>query len=152
MTTITIIKNSNIFESQCQTLVNTINCVGVMGKGIALEMKKRYPDMFEKYKEYCNRGLIDIGSLWIYKHVSENEITKRILNFPTKKHWKDKSEYSFIEKGMQKFVETYKDKGITSIAFPMLGCNNGGLEKDIVLEIMVKYLVKCENIIVEIYQ
>ena len=152
MTTITIIKNSNIFESQCQTLVNTINCVGVMGKGIALEMKKRYPDMFEKYKEYCNRGLIDIGSLWIYKHVSEKEITKRILNFPTKKHWKDKSEYSFIEKGMQKFVETYKDKGITSIAFPMLGCNNGGLEKDIVLEIMVKYLVKCENIIVEIYQ
>ena len=70
MTTITIIKNSNIFNTQCQTLVNTINCVGVMGNGLALEIKNRYPSMFEKYKEYCNRGLINIGSLWLYKNIS----------------------------------------------------------------------------------
>ena len=60
MLTITIIKNSNIFNSKCQTLVNTVNCVGVMGKGLALEMKKRYPLLFEQYKTFCDKKLIDI--------------------------------------------------------------------------------------------
>lgn len=145
--TLTIIKNRNIFDSQCQTIVNTVNCVGVMGKGLALEMKKRYPNMFDKYKDYCDKGLIDIGKLWLYKHSDD----KWILNFPTKKHWKNGSEYEYIEEGMKKFVETYQEKGITTIAFPMLGCNNGGLEKDIVIQIMTKYLIKCDNLIVEIY-
>ena len=152
MLTISIIKDRNIFDSQCQTIVNTVNCVGVMGKGIALEMKNRYPDMFEKYKNLCENKLIDIGKLWIYTHIVEKEIVKRILNFPTKIHWKNKSEYEYIEKGMQKFIETYQDKNITSIAFPMLGCNNGGLDSDVVLEIMLKYLSKCDNLIVEIYK
>lgn len=145
--TLTIIKNRNIFDSQCQTIVNTVNCVGVMGKGLALEMKKRYPNMFDKYKDYCDKGLIDIGKLWLYKHSDD----KWILNFPTKKHWKNSSEYEYIEEGMKKFVETYQEKGITTIAFPMLGCNNGGLEKDVVIQIMTKYLIKCDNLIVEIY-
>lgn len=147
MMTLTIIKNRNIFDSQCQTIVNTVNCVGVMGKGLALEMKKRYPNMFDKYKDYCDKGLIDIGKLWLYKHSDD----KWILNFPTKKHWKNSSEYEYIEEGMKKFVETYQEKGITTIAFPMLGCNNGGLEKDVVIQIMTKYLIKCDNLIVEIY-
>ena len=145
--TLTIIKNRNIFDSQCQTIVNTVNCVGVMGKGLALEMKKRYPNMFDKYKDYCDKGLIDIGKLWLYKHSDD----KWILNFPTKKHWKNGSEYEYIEEGMKKFVETYQEKGITTIAFPMLGCNNGGLEKDVVIQIMTKYLIKCDNLIIEIY-
>ena len=119
-----------------------------MGKGLALEMKNRYPSMFETYKEYCNRGLIDIGILWLYKYSDG----KWILNFPTKKHWKYKSEYEYIEKGMEKFISSYKEKGITSIAFPMLGCNNGGLDKEIVLQIMLKYLSKCDNLIIEIYK
>ena len=147
MTTISIIKDSNIFNSKCQTLVNTINCVGVMGKGLALEMKNRFPTMFEKYKDLCDKQLIDIGKLWLYKDFNGTWI----LNFPTKKHWKLNSEYEYIEEGMKKFVETYKEKNITTIAFPMLGCNNGGLDKDIVLEIMAKYLIKCDGLIVEIY-
>lgn len=146
MLTLTIIKNSNIFNSHCKTLVNTINCVGVMGKGLALEMKNRYPEMFEQYHSFCERNLIDIGKLWLYKTDD-----KWVLNFPTKKHWKNNSEYEYIELGMQKFLETYKDKNIKSIAFPMLGCNNGGLNKDKVLEIMTKYLIKCEDIIIEIF-
>ena len=146
MLTISVIRNSDIFKSQCQTIVNTINCVGVMGKGLALEMKKQYPQMFDKYKGLCDKGLLDIGKLWLYK-----DEEKWILNFPTKKDWRNPSEYSFIEYGMQKFIETYQSKSITSIAFPMLGCNNGGLDKDLVLEIMTKYLVKCDNLIVEIY-
>lgn len=147
MLTITTINERNIFETRCQTIVNTVNCVGVMGKGIALEMKNRYPEMFEKYKDFCQKGYIDIGKLWLYKYSDE----KWILNFPTKKHWKDNSEYEYIEEGMKKFLNTYKERGIKTIAFPMLGCNNGGLDKDKVLQIMVQYLIKCEDIIVEIY-
>ena len=147
MLTLTIINDRNIFDSQCQTIVNTINCVGVMGKGIALEMKKRYPEMFDKYKDYCDKGLINVGKLWLYKHSDE----KWILNFPTKKHWKNKSEYEYIESGMIKFLETYKERGIKTIAFPMLGCSNGGLDKDIVIQIMAKYLIQCTDLIVEIY-
>jgi O-acetyl-ADP-ribose deacetylase (regulator of RNase III) len=119
-----------------------------MGKGLALEMKNRYPDMFEKYKDFCEKGLIDIGKLWVYKHSDD----KWVLNFPTKKDWRNKSEYEYIDKGMKKFVETYKEKGIKTIAFPMLGCSNGGLDKDIVIQIMTKYLIKCTDLIVEIYE
>lgn len=148
MLTVSIISNRNIFDTQCQTIVNTVNCVGVMGKGIALEMKNRYPDMFEKYKTFCDNKLIDIGKLWLYKNPDD----KWILNFPTKTHWRYQSEYDYIEKGMQKFIETYKDKNIKSIAFPMLGCSNGGLDVNVVLEIMMCYLSKCDDLIVEIYK
>lgn len=147
MLTISVISDRNIFNTQCQTIVNTINCVGVMGKGIALEMKNRYPEMFEKYKGFCEKQLIEVGKLWLYK--SED---KWILNFPTKIHWKNNSEYDYIKKGMVKFVETYKEKGIKSIAFPMLGCSNGGLDVNVVLEIMMCYLSKCDDLIVEIYK
>lgn len=146
MTIITILENKDIFQTQCKTIVNPINCVGVMGKGIALEMKKRYEDMFVKYFEFCSHKMIDIGKLWLYKTDE-----KWILNFPTKKDWKDKSEYDYIELGMKKFFETYQEKGIETIAFPMLGCGNGGLDKNIVLEIMTKYLIKCKNLNIEIY-
>jgi O-acetyl-ADP-ribose deacetylase (regulator of RNase III) len=148
MLTVSIISNRNIFDTQCQTIVNTVNCVGVMGKGIALEMKNRYPDMFEKYKTFCDNKLIDIGKLWLYKNPDD----KWILNFPTKTHWRYQSEYDYIEKGMQKFIETYKDKNIKSIAFPMLGCSNGGLNEEKVLEIMMKYFSKCDELIIEIYR
>lgn len=147
MKNITII-NGNIFNTKVQTIVNTINCVGVMGKGIALVFKLRYPQMFNIYKQYCAAHLIDIGKLWLYKGESS---APWVLNFPTKTHWKLPSEYTYIEKGLQKFVDSYKDKGITSIAFPLLGANNGGLDKNVVLNIMINYLKKCD-IPVEIYQ
>lgn len=143
---IKIIKG-NIFNTKAQTIVNTVNCVGVMGKGIALVFKLRYPKLFEQYQKYCSLHLIDIGKLWIYKGDQKDPW---VLNFPTKTHWKLPSEYTYIEKGLQKFVDTYKDKGITSIAFPLLGANNGGLDKDKVLELMQSYLQKCD-IPIEIY-
>ena len=144
---VTII-NGNIFNTESQTIVNTVNCVGVMGKGIALVFKLRYPVMFEQYQEYCKQKLIAVGKLWIYKGETSDPW---VLNFPTKTHWKLPSEYKYIEEGLQKFVDTYKAKGITSIAFPLLGANNGGLDKDKVMEIMHNYLSKCD-IPVEIYQ
>lgn len=138
----------NIFNSKAQSIVNTVNCVGVMGKGIALVFKLRYPKMFDLYSEYCKNKLIGIGKLWLYK---EEENAPWVLNFPTKFHWKYPSKMEYIEKGLSKFVETYKDKGIASVAFPLLGTHNGGLDKQEVLSVMNQYLGQCD-IPIEIYE
>lgn len=125
----------DLFSSPAKVLVNTVNTQGVMGKGIALTFKQAYPEMFKKYQEFCEKNLLSIGKLWLYK--SPN---KWVLNFPTKKEWRKKSEYQYIEEGLKKFVATYQEKGITSIAFPKLGCGNGGLDWDKVKQMMEQYL------------
>lgn len=126
----------NIFESPAQVLVNAVNTVGVMGKGIAKKYKQLYPDMYTQYRHFCEEGLLDIGKLWLYK--DEN---KWILNFPTKKHWRNPSKIEYIESGLQKFVETYQAKGIHSISFPQLGTGNGGLDwEEEVKPLFDKYL------------
>lgn len=140
-------RGKTIFDSSAQTLVNTINCVGVMGKGLALEFKNRYPAMFDKYKSFCDKGVFKPGVLWIYKA----EDGKWILNFPTKIDWKNPSKIEYIEEGLKKFVEIWSEKGITSVAFPLLGCSNGGLNPDEVIPIMEKYLNQCEGLDVTIY-
>lgn len=142
-------KKGNIFSSDKQTIVNTINCVGVMGKGIALGFRLRYPEMFERYKELCKSKQIVIGKLWLYKLPQEG--SQWVLNFPTKKHWKYPSRMEYLEAGLQKFVDTYEEKGITSIAFPLLGAHNGGLDKIEVLDMMHSYLEKC-SIPIDIYE
>jgi len=135
------IKKGNIFTTDCQTIVNTINCVGIMGAGIAFEFKLRYPEMFKKYQLFCDNNLINIGNLWIYKLPKEkNNSYISILNFPTKKHWKYPSKEEYLKKGLQKFIDTYKKKGIKSIAFPLLGSNKGGITEAQSLEIMQHYL------------
>jgi O-acetyl-ADP-ribose deacetylase (regulator of RNase III) len=139
--------NGNIFNSKCQTIVNTVNCVGVMGKGIALVHKLRYPKMYEEYKQHCKNKLIKTGSLWLY---NKQENSPWILSFPTKFHWKYPSKIEWIEQGLQKFGDTYEKKGITSIAFPLLGTHNGGLDTNKVRKLMNEYLGKC-NIDIEIY-
>lgn len=138
----------NIFNSKTQTIVNTINCVGVMGKGIAQVFKLRYPQMFLEYKIHCSNKLIKPGVLWLYNKQSNSPW---ILNFPTKLHWKYPSKIEWIEDGLIKFVETYEQKGIKSICFPLLGTHNGGLEVAKVKALMDRYLNQC-NIDVEIYE
>lgn len=135
----------NLFTSKCQTLVNTVNCVGVMGAGIAVEFRLRYPKMYSRYVEICQKKLMDVGQLWLYKS-SE----RWILNFPTKKHWKNPSQVKFLELGLQKFVDTYREKEITSIAFPLLGTQHGGIPQEKSLEIMKNYLERCD-LPIEIY-
>jgi len=139
------IKKGNIFTTKCHTIVNTVNTVGVMGAGIAYEFKLRFPEMFEKYKKFCNNGQIDIGNLWIYKLTKyDNENYEYILNFPTKQHWKYPTKIEYLEKGLQKFIDTYKKKEILSIAFPLLGANNGGLSEEESITIMTNYLEKVD--------
>jgi len=144
---VTII-TGNIFTTKCQTIVNTINCVGVMGAGIALECRLRYPVMYEKYIELCNEKKIDIGLLWIYKSPDN---ARWILNFPTKKHWKYPSKMEYLHAGLDKFCRTYKERQVNSIAFPLLGADKGGICPDESIAIMRSYLDKLD-VDVEIYK
>jgi O-acetyl-ADP-ribose deacetylase (regulator of RNase III) len=139
-------KKGNIFNSSLQTIVNTVNCVGVMGKGIALEYKLRYPEMFVSYFKICEKMLLKPGLLHLW-----SKSTPWILNFPTKQNWKSPSKMNYIEAGLEKFSEIYLEKSISSIAFPMLGASSGGLDQDAVLELMYKYLSPLKKLEIEIY-
>lgn len=125
----------NIFQSPAQVLVNPVNTVGVMGKGLALSFKKRYPEMFKKYRTVCENGQFGIGKLMLYYALDH-----WVLLFPTKENWRHPSKLQYIEEGLQKFVDTYVNLNITSIAFPRLGCGNGELNWDVVRPIMERYL------------
>ncbi|MEO8608165.1 MAG: macro domain-containing protein [Chloroflexota bacterium] len=128
--------HGDIFQSSAKVLANPVNTAGVMGKGLALAFKKHYPAMFEAYRTRCKNGQFQVGDLWLYKADD-----KWILNFPTKRHWGEKSTLEIIETGLQKFVSIYQEAGIESIAFPMLGSGLGGLDWEAqVCPLMEKYL------------
>lgn len=138
---LTLRNDWTIFDAPVQTIVNTVNCVGVMGKGLALEVKKRFPVVYVKYRRACDRREFDIGKLQLVRTP-----TTWILNFPTKKHWRSPSNLPDIEEGLKKFASTYKRKAITSIAFPPLGCGSGGLKWEDVRPLMEKYLAGLDGI------
>lgn len=141
-----IVKIGNIFESSARTLVNTVNCVGVMGKGIALDFKKKYPDMFKDYLRQCEQHLVKPGEPYYYTDLYGTSI----INFPTKDHWRSPSKLSYIENGLQWFRDNYQQLGIESIAFPPLGCGNGGLPWEVVGPLMYEKLADLP-ISIEIY-
>ena len=125
----------DIFNSPAQVLVNTVNTVGVMGKGIALSFKKKYPEMFTTYRKACDKHQLIIGKLMLWYGPDH-----WILNFPTKEHWRNRSKMEYIEKGRMAFQRKYADYNITSIAFPKLGCGNGELDWKQVKPLMERYL------------
>ena len=137
----------NLLEAQTDALVNTVNTVGVMGKGIALQFKEQFPLNNQKYIKACKDGSLTIGILLIVKETSMTG-EKIIVNFPTKKDWKHRSAYSYIESGLQA-LKTELEKGeIKSISIPPLGCGNGGLDWLKVRPMMEQYL---KDLSVEIY-
>lgn len=121
--------------SSAQTLVNTVNTVGVMGKGLAAAFKERYPDMYEAYKTRCDADLLKPGSIWIWKGADQ-----WVLNFSTKKHWRKPSQLEYIRNGLLEIRASYEALGIREIAFPRLGCGNGGLNWTDVRPIMIEML------------
>jgi O-acetyl-ADP-ribose deacetylase (regulator of RNase III)/uncharacterized protein YwgA len=136
----------NLFESRCQTLVNTVNTVGIMGKGIALEFKKRFPDMFEDYVKRCAEGKVKLGEPYLYKRLTP----PWILNFPTKQHWRSVSSLSDIVRGLKYLEQHYQEWGITSLALPPLGCGHGQLEWRIVWPTLYRHMQRL-NIPAELY-
>lgn len=128
----------DLFHSPAKVLVNTVNVVGVMGKGIAKDFKTIFPEMFQDYQRLCEQKKIDIGKLFLWRGPH-----KWVLNFPTKKQWRHPSKPEYIEAGLKAFAAGYTRHSLTSIAFPQLGCGHGDLnwEKQ-VQPLMEQYLGK----------
>ena len=137
----------NLFNTKAMAIVNTVNCVGAMGKGVALDFKLRYPKMFKEYQKICFRKLLNPGQILPYR-----ESSPIILNFAIKDDWKDPSRIEWVEETLRKFSENYKSLGITSIAFPWMGAMNGGLPIEEIKTIMRKYLSNLNDIDVEVYE
>ncbi|MEU9808558.1 macro domain-containing protein [Mycobacterium sp. NPDC050853] len=119
--------DGDLLKADTQALVNTVNCVGVMGKGIALQFKRRYPDTFTAYEKACKRGEVTIGSMFLTR-TGQLEGPEYVINFPTKKHWRAPSQLSYIEEGLTDLIRVIREHNITSIAVPPLGAGNGGLD------------------------
>ena len=127
--------SGNIFNSEADAIVNTVNCVGVMGKGLALNFKQRYPEMYKAYRRICNQHQLRPGMILPY-----TKSEKLILNFAVKDHWRNPSSFEWVAESLIRFVNNYERLGIKSAAFPWLGAGNGKLSKKRVREIMMRYL------------
>lgn len=136
----------DLLESRAQTLVNTVNCVGVMGKGVALRFKQRFPEMYRDYVHRCKAGRVRLGEPYMYRGLEP----PAILNFPTKGHWRSDARLEDIVRGLEHLTAHYKEWGIESLAVPPLGCGEGGLEWRIVRATLCRNLGALE-ILVEVY-
>ena len=117
----------NILEADAEAIVNTVNCIGVMGKGLALQFKKAHPENFEAYREACAAGEVQPGRMFVHA-TGRMHNPKYIINFPTKRHWRDSSHYEDIEAGLTSLIEEARRLDISTIAVPPLGCGLGGLD------------------------
>ncbi len=128
--------NTDIFSSPAKALINAVNTEGVMGKGIAKQFKTLFPDMFAEYQRRCESGELDIGKLHLFRTSN-----KWVLNFPTKKRWRNPSKKEYIEAGLKWLSDNYIKYRIYSISFPLIGCGNGELDwNDTVRPMMERYL------------
>lgn len=116
----------DILQAEAEALVNTVNCVGVMGQGIALQFKKAFPDNYKAYREACRRGEVRPGRMFVYKTTGLAQ-PRYIINFPTKRHWRGRSRLEDIEAGLAALVDEIRSRNIRSVALPPLGCGLGGL-------------------------
>ena len=147
-------KKGDMFAEPVEALVNTVNCVGVMGKGVALEFKKRWPTNFKEYKKLCDsKGLVP-GEMFIFdtKELFAKQGPRYLVNFPTKAHWRSKSKISYVQDGLDALREDIITYGIKSIAIPPLGCGNGGLAWADVKPLIISKLSSLENVEIVVFQ
>ena len=121
------LKSGDMLLAEAEALVNTVNCVGVMGRGIALQFKKKYPENFAEYKLVCDRKQLCPGNMLVV-NLNRLHNPRYIINFPTKRHWKGKSHIEDIKSGLAALVEEIRNRSINSVAIPPLGCGLGGLD------------------------
>lgn len=140
----------DILHADVDALVNTVNCVGIMGRGIALQFRKAFPDYFHAYQAACKHGELHTGSVLSYRL---NRVTRPyyIISFPTKEHWKGNSRMEYIESGLQSLVAEVKRLGIQSIAIPPLGCGLGGLQWSDVRPLIERAFVELPDVQVVLY-
>ncbi len=140
----------NILESNAEAIVNPVNCVGVMGKGLALQSKRAYPENFFAYAAACRSEEVKLGSMFVF---ARNTIgnPKWIINFPTKDHWRNSSRLEYIRDGLADLRTIIANLGLTSIAVPALGTGNGGLNWNEVRSTIRKGLGELEHVEIKLY-
>lgn len=144
-------ERGDILAADVEALVNTVNTVGVMGRGIALQFKKAFPDNFKAYEAACKRGEIETGKLFVFD--TGRMVNPRwIVNFPTKRHWRGDSRLEYIESGLEALVREIEVRGIKSIAVPPLGCGLGGLEWSTVRPTIVRALERFTDVEIVIFE
>ena len=140
----------NLLEADTEALVNTMNTEGVMGRGIALQFKKRYPDMFGAYQRACTEGQVQPGRMHVYER-REMMNPRYIINFPTKRHWRSPSRIEDIKAGLIALSQEIRERHIKSIAVPPLGCGNGGLDWSEVFQAIRSELASLPDVRVLVY-
>jgi O-acetyl-ADP-ribose deacetylase (regulator of RNase III) len=147
-----ILQSGNLLDADAEALVNTINTVGVMGKGIALQFKNKYPENYLLYKQACQRKEIQIGRMFCVPINEAKTNPQWIINFPTKKDFKHPSRLSYIEAGLQDLVRVIQEKQIKTIAIPPLGAGNGKLNWSDVKPLIFQYLQPLEHVDIYLYE
>jgi len=142
-------KRGDIFDVEVDALVNPVNCVGVMGKGLALEFKKRFPGNYQSYKAACSSGYLKPGDMHIA--ITDCPYPKYIINFPTKDDWRNPSKLEYIQTGLTSLIDCIGRLDIRSISLPALGCGNGNLSWDSVRPLLYNAFSQLSNVNVYIY-
>src|ERR1039458_4175144 len=144
-------RQGNLLAVPVEALVNTVNGVGVMGKGIALMFKEAFPENFRAYEEACKRKEVKIGQMFVTENLAL-EGPRWLINFPSKKHWRQPSKLEWIAEGLKDLTRVIKEKGIRSIALPPLGCGNGGLDWSDVRPEIERQLGTLEDVEVVVFE
>ena len=142
--------SGNLFQSHAEAVVNTVNCVGVMGKGLALQFKKEFPENFAAYVDACRRHAVVPGKMFVYR--TGMLLPQYVINFPTKRHWRDKSRLEDIESGLTALVDVIRHYGVRPIAIPPLGCGLGGLDWRVVRQRIETAMADVPDVRVLLYE
>lgn len=148
---VTLVNGDLLKQNDVDAIVNTVNCVGVMGKGIALQFKNKWPENFRAYAAACKLGEVKVGRMFV--HDTGGLLKPNfIINFPTKDHWRGKSHLAFIRDGLVDLAQQVRHLGITSIAVAPLGCGNGGLDWEIVRPLIETTFAELPDVDVRLFQ
>lgn len=145
---LTVIRNGDILQSRCPALVNPVNCVGVMGKGLAKQFRNRYPDMDRQYRQDCNSRLLQPGTIRAYP-VSPN---RTVICLPTKRHWREPSRLQDIAAGLDALGDWITDNPVPGIAIPPLGAGLGGLRWNVVRPLIIRFADRFPESTTELYE
>lgn len=137
----------NIFLSNDEALINPVNIIGVMGKGLALQFKEKYPLNFKLYQNACKKHKVQIGKMF-----TTRENNKIIINFPTKKHWRNPSKIKYINSGLDSLILILQQYNIKSVSIPPIGCGYGRLNWIDIKQLLINKLSILDNVIINIYE
>ncbi|HEY0553592.1 MAG TPA: macro domain-containing protein [Thermoanaerobaculia bacterium] len=145
----------NLLDADVEALVNTVNTVGIMGKGIALMFKEAFPENFRLYAAACKQGEVQIGRMFVTERpplAGSSRGPRWIINFPTKRHWRDRTRLEWVEAGLADLARVLQENAIRSVALPPLGCGNGGLEWSTVRPVIEQALAGLPSVEVLVYE